>query len=491
MRRSVSFILSFLIFLFLIPSCVSAAGGQCGNNLTWSLSDGILIISGAGDMQNFDSSYGYECPWQERKKEINRIIIDKGVTSVGSGAFEECVNLENVTLPSGLISIGNSAFLGCSVLPGIDIPDSVTSIGERAFENCKKLAEISIPDGVMSIGYSVIAGTAYLADPKNRTDGDIYIGKHLIEADPEKTGKYYVRDGTKCIAGMAFLGNENITSVQIPDSVVSVGKQAFYGCGALESVDVGGGAEVIGEKAFGNCAVLTSVKIGQNVKNINSEAFFECGRLNIEVAPENSAYSSEDGVLFDKDKTELIAYAKDEIRPEYSIPNGVESIGDYAFHNCENLTSVIIPESVTNIGFSAFRECAGLKDVYYNGNKDNWDALSIAEYNDCLSSAEIHFNSNITSPAKSEFVIDNNKICVSTDLGGLSFEERKNAVVFAALYDENDAVLDAYSAVYNGTDIKGEFKFSDKADHIMVFIWRKDGSLRPITDTCEYLALYN
>lgn len=489
MKKHISFILSILIILSLVPAGVSASGGQCGDNLTWSLSDGVLIISGTGDMRDFELTYGYDCPWRDSKKEISRIIIDKGVTSVGDGAFEDCVNLENVNLPSGLVSIGDSAFCGCAALPVIDMPDSVESIGESAFEACENLADISVPDGVKSIGAFAFEGTAYCADPKNQTGGELYIGNHLIKADPERVGKYEVSDGTKCIAGMAFFGNSNITSVQMPDSAVSVGKQAFYGCGALESADVGG-AELIGEQAFGNCAVLTSVKIGRNVNNIDSGAFFECGRLNIDVAPENRVYSSEDGVLFDKDMTELMVYAKDEIRPEYIIPAGVRAIGAYAFENRDNLTGVIIPASVTSIGFSAFRECAGLKDVYYLGSREKWNDVAVAENNDYLKVANFHFDNDIALP-ESNIVIEDNKISVSTSLDNLSSADRENAEVFAALYDINGVVLDCYSALYEGTVVKGELKYGDNPDHINVFVWAGDGSLRPLTDMPEYIALRN
>ena len=458
--RKFCFALSLLIVFAVIPTCASA--DEYAGNITWSLSGGVMIIGGYGDMRDFDLAYGYDCPWRERKSEITEIIIKNGVTSVGDGAFSDCANLENVDLPVGLISIGNSAFFGCGSLKSVRIPDSVTNIGGRAFEACGRLADINIPDGVKRIGGSAFSDTAYYNDPQNRTDGDLYIGKHLIEASPERTGKYEVRGGTKCIADKAFFGNENITSVEIPDSAVSIGAQAFFGC----------------------CA-LTSVKIGRGVNDIGAQAFSGCGRLNIEVPSENAAYSSEGGVLFDKNKTEIIAYARDEVQPNYNIPSGVERIGAYAFQNCENLAAVIIPASVKSVGSSAFMGCAGIKNVYYLGSEEAWKTVDVADNNDCLN--DIDFEGIIMS--ESQMMIGDNKITVVTDLGALAPEDRENAEVYAALYDKNGAVIDAYSDMYYGVNVVGELRNSAEADHIKVFVWCRDGSLCPLTDFPEYILL--
>lgn len=120
----------------------------------------------------------------------------------------------------------------------------------------------------------------------------------------------------------------------------------------------------IGENAFSCCTSLTSVKIPDSVTSIGVLAFGYCLSLtSINVSENNTYYSSKNGVLFNKDKTELIQYPHGKTETEYIIPKSVTSIGECAFSACISLTSIEIPESVTNIGWSAFSDCSGLTSI--------------------------------------------------------------------------------------------------------------------------------
>lgn len=121
-----------LLILCLVSSLkASAESGTCGDNLTWSLEDGVLTISGSGAMTNYSSTSNV--PWYSSRSIISLAIINEGVTSIGYQAFYYCSGLTSITIPNSVTSIGWSAFYYCSGLTSITIPNSVTSIESFTF----------------------------------------------------------------------------------------------------------------------------------------------------------------------------------------------------------------------------------------------------------------------------------------------------------------------------------------------------------------------
>ena len=207
-----------------------------------------------------------------------------------------------------ITSIGYGAFRVCTSLTSVTIPNSVTSIGDYAFGNCELLTSVTIPDSVTSIGDT------------------------------------------------AFGECTSLTSVAIPDSVTSIGGYAFSDCTSLTSVTIPDSVTEIGEWAFAYTS-LTSVTIGNGVTSIDGNPFFCCPSLTAfygKYASEDNRCLIVDGVLYSFAMAELT---------EYTIPDGVTEIGDYAFGECTSLTSVTIPDSVTSIGDYAFGECTSLTSV--------------------------------------------------------------------------------------------------------------------------------
>ncbi len=340
---------------------------------------------------------------------LTSIEIPSGVTSIRDHAFDNCTSLTSIEIPSGVTSIGNSAFKNCTSLASIEIPSSVTSIGNEAFAYCTNLTSIEIPSGVTSIENYAFSNCTSLNSINVDKDNQSYSSEDGILFDKEKkklitypagkkekeynipssvtsigAGTFYgcrsltrieIPSSVTSIECLAFYGCTSLTSIEIPSSVTRIAAQVFYGCTSLTSIEIPSSVTSIGMWAFYNCTSLTSIEIPSSVASIGIYAFSRCVSLNsINVDKSNQEYSSEDGILFDKDKKELICYPAEKKEKEYNIPSSVTSIGTYAFGNCTNLTRIEIPSSVTSIGTYAFSWCVSLNSI--NVDKSNQEYSS-------------------------------------------------------------------------------------------------------------------
>ena len=308
-------------------------------------------------------------------KQMITIEIPDTVTEIGSYAFYEFNNVENIVMSKKITKIGEYAFCGCSSLTSITIPNSVTSIGRSAFASCYSLTSITLPDSVTSIGNEAFK----------------YCDSLTSITIPE---------GVTSIGDEAFYGCRSLTSITIPNSVTSIGNEAFQWCENLTSITIPNSVTSIGNEAFQWCEKLTSITIPNSVTSIGDWTFHQCNSLtSINVSDNNKNYCDVDGVLFNKDKTEIIQYPEGKINTNYKIPNSVTSIGASAFCSCSSLTSITIPNgvtsigasaftwcssltnitipnSVTSIGFKAFWWCDSLTNITYNGTQSQWNSIN-------------------------------------------------------------------------------------------------------------------
>ncbi len=178
-----------------------------------------------------------------------------------------------------------------------------------------------------------------------------------------------IPNSVSAIEGGAFMGCSRLSEVEIPEGITEILENTFMDCSSLNKVTIPESMNTIRAGVFCGCSSLTEIYIPQNVTLIGKAkegfgALSECESLiNIYVSPNNKRYSSEDGILFNKDKTVVEKYPEGRPQKEYSVPEGVAQIGSEAFENCKELTEVIIPESVTVIGWSAFSGCENLKTI--------------------------------------------------------------------------------------------------------------------------------
>ena len=276
-------------------------------------------------------------------KNLTSVTISNSVTSIGEKAFYYCSSLTSVTIPNSVTSIGERAFCYCSSLTSATIGNSVTSIGSSAFYKCSSLTSITIPNSVTSIGSQAFADCSSLTS--------VTIGNSVTS-----------------IGSSAFYHCSSLTSITIPNSVTSIGERAFCYCSSLTSATIGNSVTSIGSSAFAYCSSLTSVTIGNSVTSIGSEAFYNCSKLTAVHITDIAAWCR---VAFDGSFANPLFYAKNlylngDLITYLVVPEGVTSIGDYAFYNCSALTSITVPKNVVVIGESTFANCSSLNSVQWN-----------------------------------------------------------------------------------------------------------------------------
>jgi hypothetical protein len=371
----------FLLLLYVPPEAIDAyksapiwrdfgrilAIGDCISDtvegFTWSICNDVLTIGGEGAMPR-------SIPWGIYHHLVSTVIIQDGVTTIGSGAFWFFTGLTSVTIPNSVTTIEQRAFGYCTGLTEITIPNSVTTIRDRAFEMTGLTEVVNLADIPQWIDSSTfpnihnirltVLGTAidaYKTADVWRDFGEILPINYYDGCQGGIWGlsgptTWCISDGTLTISGEGAMRNygwdiiaghvhtppwmahQNLfTAVIIENGVTSIGDWAFQYCTDLTSITIGNSVTTIGVGAFLGCTGLTEVTIPNSVTTIERLAFRGCTGL-----------------------TSVI------------IGNSVTTIGLEAFRDCTGLTSVTIGNSVTTIGWAAFRGCIGLREVVNYAN---------------------------------------------------------------------------------------------------------------------------
>jgi hypothetical protein len=280
---------------------------------------------------------------------VPSVIDGRIVTIIGAGAFGTSswrnpnTSLTSATIPDSVTSIGDGAFQNCISLTNVMIGNGVTNIGDDVFYNCWSLTSIAVDEG--NYVYSSVDGVLF---NKNQI--------RLFKYPAGKIGSSYtIPTGVTSIGDYAFSDCTNLTSVAIPSGVTNIGNYAFYNC-RLTSVTIPDSVTIIGDGAFEQCNHLASIMIGKDVINIGDYAFEYCSSLTSVTIPDSVISIGNLAFAHCYDLTSAI------------IGKGVISIGNYAFIGCFSLINVAIGNGVTSIGDWVFFDCANLMGIYFSGN---------------------------------------------------------------------------------------------------------------------------
>ena len=312
---------------------------------------------------------------------ITKVIIPNSVTNIGDDAFNACFGLVSVEMPDSIANIGDRAFAGCC-MTSVVIPNSVTDIGECAFNSCIQLVSIELPDSIINIGDSAFGNCTKLASIE--LPGSIVNMGYSVFSGCSALAIVNISEGVTAISMNMFRDCSNLVTIIIPNSVVNIGYCAFYGCSSLISVGIPDSVISIEDYAFKYCSSLSSVSIGKGVQSIGDGAFENCSNISGVYITDIASWcgikfsNTNAGKCYANPLTYAeILYLNGKKLQDLVIPEGVTSIGDYAFNSCKSIVTVNIPESVTSIGLYAFSGCdylivATFKNPYgwkvsYNG----------------------------------------------------------------------------------------------------------------------------
>ena len=465
-----------------IPDSVTSIG-----NFAFESCNSLSSITLSNNITSIESGAFADC------SSLTDIVIPNSVTSIGDFAFDWCSNLSSITLSNNITSIGTFAFNGCSSLTSITIPDSVTSIENYAFSGCSSLTSITIPDGVTSIGNLVFNGCSSLtaislscksslkkSDFGDQADLVSYTNQHLL-TKTEAKAKTCTEDGNKeywtCEhCGKYFLSDdtnpETAKAVELSETVIPALKHKNATTrGAVKPTETEPGYS--GDRYCPDCDTVLE----------KGYTYWNEGNLTWKLDADGTLTISGTGAMKDYDSDDSPATQKKDSVKKVVIEDDVTSIGDYAFWNCSNLTSITIPDSVTIIGNSAFNACSSLTSLTIPNS-----VTSIGEgaFYACSSLTSITIPNSVTSIGEGAFYACSSLTSITipdsvTRIGDYAFKNCSNLTSITI----PDSVTSIGNSAFYGCSGLTSITIPDSVTSIGYDVFKNCSNLTTISLSCK------
>lgn len=366
---------------------------------------------------------------------LTSLTLPSGLISIGDRAFENCYSLTSLEFPSSLTTLGELVFAGCYELSNLTLHSNLTDVksnylfggasnynnlkdvryiidsdletylqsnhpifyeincGIKYYLNDQEITTLEIPSGITSIGDGVFLSNKSLTNLTLSSKVSSIGISAFSYCDNLKDVRYYIYDDLATyiqnghpdfyVGGIKYYWNDQeITTLEIPTSVTSIGNNAFYGCSGLTTLNLPSNVTSIGDRAFGGCSNLTSVDLPSSITKMGDFVFFYCEKLsNVNLPSDITTISTG-------------AFGGCSSLQNINLPSGVTTIGDNAFSDCSNLTNVTLPSALASIGDYAFRGCSNLTNVIL---PSAFTAIGNVAFSGCSNLANVTLSSNITS----------------------------------------------------------------------------------------------
>ena len=366
---------------------------------------------------------------------LTSLTLPSGLISIGDRAFENCYSLTSLEFSSSLTTLGELVFAGCSNLTSLTLHSNLTDVksnylfggasnynnlkdvryiidsdletylqsnhpifyeincGIKYYLNDQEITTLEIPSGITSIGDGVFLSNKSLTNLTLSSKVSSIGISAFSYCDNLKDVRYYIYDDLATyiqnghpdfyVGGIKYYWNDQeITTLEIPTSVTSIGNNAFYGCSGLTTLNLPSNVTSIGDRAFGGCSNLTSVDLPSSITKMGDFVFFYCEKLsNVNLPSDITTISTG-------------AFGGCSSLQNINLPSGVTTIGDNAFSDCSNLTNVTLPSALASIGDYAFRGCSNLTNVIL---PSAFTAIGNVAFSGCSNLANVTLSSNITS----------------------------------------------------------------------------------------------
>ena len=292
-------------------------------------------------------------------KNLKKVVFPEGLESINMYSFDSCESLSQVNLPSTLKRIDIYAFYSIAISGELVIPDSVESIENGNFSNCKNISKVIIGSSLKTIGYAAFEFSSNLKEFEVKSDNKYFSSQDGILYNKDKTtlilapkgyevNDLYIPNSVKEIGDYSFYGSTNVKGkIYLPEGLISIGRQSFSGCGISGEINIPSSVTSINYSSFMSAEYVTKINVDSN----------------------NVKYSSQDGILYNKDKTELIIAPQKLTINNLTLPDSLKVIDGMAFDSCKNITGTLtLGENLETIKDRAFEGCSGIDKIVLNNN---------------------------------------------------------------------------------------------------------------------------